>query len=80
MVKRYLVFNIGCIECGVSSNVVGTYGTIEEAEKVRDLLDAELRWRQNGQNNFEVFDLHAPQAQEYADALSGALAESNKTR
>ena len=67
----WLVFNIGCIECGVSSNVVGVYTTEEEAMRVANACDnsGELSWREGGQNSYEVFDLSAPQAREYADAL-----------
>lgn len=67
----WLVFNIGCIECGVSSNVVGIYATKEDAEQVARTCEKsrKLSWREGGQNSYEVFDLSAPQAQEYADAL-----------
>ena len=67
--KRWLVFNIGCIECGVSSNVVGLYNTEKEANEVCNKMDEELGWREGGQNAFQVFDLEAPQAQEYAEVL-----------
>ena len=67
--KRFLVFNIGCIECGVSSDVVGLYDTKEEADKVAKTCNDKLDWREHGQNAFEVFDLTAPQAQEYAEVL-----------
>jgi hypothetical protein len=32
----WLVFDIGCNECGESSSVVGVYATEEEASRVRD--------------------------------------------
>ncbi len=67
--KRWLVMNIGCIECGVSSDVVGVYTTKEEADKVAAACAKELGWREGGQNSFEVFDLHAAQAPEYAEVL-----------
>lgn len=70
MSKQWLVFNIGCIECGVSSDVVGLYATEAEAENVACLLGGELSWREGGQNSFEVFNLAAPQADEYAEALA----------
>jgi hypothetical protein len=38
----WLVFNIGCIECGVSSNVVGIYDTQDEAERVRGICEKHL--------------------------------------
>ena len=70
--KRWLVFNIGCIECGVSSNVVGVYATEKEAEAVADACWQELDWREGGQNSFEVFDLNAAQAEEYRAAIAKA--------
>ena len=33
--KKYMVVQIGCIECGVSSYPIGLYDTLEEARKVR---------------------------------------------
>ena len=68
--KPWMVFNVGCLECGVSSNVVGFYSTKEEADRVAQACDIELNWRQGGQNTFEVFDLRATQAQEYTDAIA----------
>ncbi len=32
---KYMVVQIGCIECGVSSYPLGVYDTLEEARKVR---------------------------------------------
>ena len=32
--KKYMVVQIGCIECGVSSYPIGLYDTLEEAKKV----------------------------------------------
>ena len=69
MIHKYAVVNIGCIECGVSTNVVGTYQTNEEADAVASALDAKLSWREGGQNAFEVFDLEAPMAVEYREVL-----------
>ena len=68
--KQYMVFNIGCIECGVGSNVVGLYDTQEEANKVVAVCVDKLQWREDGQNIFKVYDLTEPQAQEYMEALS----------
>ena len=53
----YLVVNIGCIECRVSSNIVGLFSTKEEADAVCKLCDEHYWWRDGGQNRFEVFDL-----------------------
>ena len=68
--KPWMVFNVGCIECGVSSNVVGFYATEEEAKQIAQACEDHLHWRQGGQNAFEVFDLRAPQAQEYTDVIA----------
>lgn len=61
----WIVFNIGCIECGVSSNIVGIYATKEEAEKVVQSCKSTLKWREGGENHFQAFDLSAPCADEY---------------
>jgi hypothetical protein len=68
--KPWMVFNVGCIECGVSSDVVGFYATKEEAKQIAKTCEDHLHWRQGGQNAFEVFDLRAPQAQEYTDVIA----------
>ena len=34
--KKYMVVQIGCIECGVSSYPIGIYSTLEEAREVRE--------------------------------------------
>lgn len=63
---HYLVFDVGCIECGESSGVVGIYATKDEAETecvaARERQSAD--W--HGQHNFLVIDLHAPTLSEYA--------------
>lgn len=68
----WLVFNIGCIECGVSSNVVGLYTSQDEAMRIAKACDDSLSWREGGQNSFEVFDLSAPQSEEYGKAIAKA--------
>ena len=68
--KRFLVMNIGCIECGVSSGVVGLFATQVEADKAAEKCQEHLHWREGGQNSFEVFDLKAAQAADYAEALA----------
>jgi hypothetical protein len=70
MANRWLVFNVGCIECGVDSNVVGVYPSREEADKIADILEKNLKWRGGGQNEFLVFDLLKPQADEYFKCIS----------
>ncbi len=53
----YLLFNVGCIECGVSSKIVGVFEVKEEAEKLAESLDHSHGWRDGGQNSFEVYEI-----------------------
>jgi hypothetical protein len=53
----FLVINIGCIECGVSSNIVGLFETEEQANIIAEKCNNKYSWREGGQNNFEVFPL-----------------------
>ncbi|OPZ24588.1 MAG: hypothetical protein BWZ03_00063 [bacterium ADurb.BinA186] len=56
---KYVVVNIGCIECGVSSDIVGCFETKEEAESTSQKLNEnkDARWRNGGQNSYETFEL-----------------------
>jgi hypothetical protein len=54
---HWIVVNIGCIECGVSSNVVGVFADKAEAEAIADRLNGSHGWRQGGQNDFDVFPM-----------------------
>lgn len=51
----YVVVNIGCIECGVSSNIVGVFDLKEAAETVVQYCEENFSWRDGGQNSFEIF-------------------------
>lgn len=53
----FLVVNIGCIECGVSSQIVGLFETEEQAISIAEKFNVKYSWREGGQNYFEVFDL-----------------------
>jgi len=57
----WVVVNIGCIECGVSSNIVGMFSDFVKAEQVAKQCDADFNWREGGQNHFEVFELPQPE-------------------
>ena len=65
----WLVMNIGCIECGVSSAIVGVFGDKEKAEAVAYECSEKYSWREGGQNAFKVFELPEPEivAPEYID-------------
>lgn len=57
----YLVMNIGCIECGVSSKIVGVFADKAKADEVAAACDKTHSWREGGQNAFEVYELPAPE-------------------
>lgn len=51
----WILVNIGCIECGVSTNIVGVFSDKETAVALAEKLDKSHAWRESGQNAFEVF-------------------------
>ena len=53
----YAVVDIGCIECGVSSNVVLLTADKSWAERVAEQCAEKYGWREDGQNIFEVFEV-----------------------
>ena len=55
--KKYIVVNIGCIECGVSSNIVGVFDDKQKAESIACEFGEKFGWREGGQNEFEVFEM-----------------------
>lgn len=55
--KAWIVVNIGCIECGVGSNIVGVFDDEAQANALAEQLDDTHSWRQGGQNAFEVFEM-----------------------
>jgi len=55
--KKYIVVNIGCIECGVSTNIVGVFDNKEKAESIVAQCDEKYDWREGGQNAFEIFEM-----------------------
>lgn len=67
---RWIVVNIGCIECGVSSAIVGVFSDKARADALRDSLYKSHGWREGGQNEFEVFAVPALDevAAEYLEA------------
>ena len=53
---NYIVLNIGCVECGVSSNIVGIFNK-EKAEKISRILNKVHDWREGGQNIYEKYPM-----------------------
>jgi hypothetical protein len=58
VIHRWLLMEIGCLECHWKSRVVGTYATHAEAEAVAKRLDATGDYDTN-QRALEIFDLEA---------------------
>ena len=55
MEAKYIVVDIGCIECGESSAIVGVFSDKALAEAA--IADCErLDWR-DGQHSYEMFDV-----------------------
>ena len=57
----WLVMNIGCLECGVSSKIVGVFADKAKADEVAAACYKTHDWREGGQNAFEVFGVPAPE-------------------
>lgn len=59
--KRYLVMDIGCIECGEESSIVGLFERREDADKAMvDYIDDDTLWGKeewNGQHSIDIFDI-----------------------
>lgn len=55
----WIVVNVGCIECGVPTNIVGVFSDRARAIEIAEGLDETHSWRGGGQNSFEVFPMPA---------------------
>lgn len=59
--KLYVVIDVGCHECGVSSEVIGAYWDQSAATAARLKRRAETgQWRDGGQSIPEVFEVEVP--------------------
>lgn len=56
---RYMAFDIGCIECGEPSGVIGIYDTEEEAIDAAERVREKQSENWEGQHIFRVFDLES---------------------
>ncbi len=54
---KYLAFDIGCIECGEKSRVIGVFDTRKKAQNSADKAEKIQRENWEGQHYFEVFEL-----------------------
>lgn len=59
MSKRWLAFDIGCIECRETSRVIGTYDTAAEANAASAAAEEAQAQDWHGEHHFEVYDLEA---------------------
>jgi len=62
----YLAFDIGCIECGEDSAVIGVFKTRDEADKaaIEYVTSDGLGWGRpewGGQHRQEVFEIEVPE-------------------
>lgn len=69
----FIVFNIGCIECGVSSGIVGAFENRNTANKIAEIASKLYEWREGGQNEFKVFEI--PKLEIITDQYSDILKE-----
>lgn len=60
MSERWLAFDIGCLECGESSAVIGVYGSQSEAQSACDAAEEKQAEDWRGQHSFEVFSIEVP--------------------
>lgn len=54
---KYLVFDVGCIECGETSNLIGMYDNLFDAKEARAVAEAEQRANWSGQHWMGIWDL-----------------------
>lgn len=54
---KWLAFDIGCIECGEASDVIGIYSSEEEAQAACDKEQVEQKENWSGQHAMEVFEI-----------------------
>ena len=56
-IMKYIVVNIGCIECGVSSNIVGVFDDKKKAKSIVAQCYKKYNWREGGENAFAIFKM-----------------------
>lgn len=56
---KYMVFDVGCIECGEGSEIVGLYKTLTTAKTARTKAEAKQKEDWHGQHEFLIFDMNS---------------------
>jgi hypothetical protein len=59
--KRYLAFDVGCIECGEPSTVIGVFKTKAAARAAAGKAGAVQHDNWSGQHSFEVHEIEVPE-------------------
>ena len=62
---KYVVVDIGCIECGEQSGVLGIFTNEEEAEKVAKKYKEIQSNNWCGQHSFEIFEVKEEDVEVY---------------
>lgn len=61
--KYYVAIDVGCHECGVGSEVIGTFLSQDAAKYACELKTKEHKnWRDGGQTIPEVFEIDIPES------------------
>ena len=66
MIKRYMAFQIGCLECGEQSEILGLYDDAASAQSECQRASEAHKKDWDGQRDFVVYDL---ETKEEVDAL-----------
>lgn len=74
--EAWLVFDIGCIECGESSAVVGIYGSKSDADANMEEAKKKQEADWHGQHSFEMFDVSREVSTRDRIAAAKALREA----
>jgi len=54
---KYIVVDIGCLECGVPSDIVGVFDDKEKANKIVTEFNKIFGKYEGGHHEFEVFEM-----------------------
>lgn len=60
VIRRYLAFDVGCIECGEPSTVIGVFATEDEANLAAEAAGLRQLEDWSGQHSFEVYEIEVP--------------------